>query len=199
MKWRGDLGLVLGAASLFLFLMSADAQTKKGPEKVADKMPTGAAGFGFSSSRGPIDIQSDTVEANQKQNSVVFKGNVVAKQEDATLHANLLTIHYDPNTKKLKDIVASGNVKIVQLDRRATGNQVVFDQDENKVVLEGDAVLREGDNVIRGERVIYYVNEERSIVEGGKGGRVNTTITPTKKDEKVESSKQKGESGKQKE
>jgi lipopolysaccharide export system protein LptA len=79
-------------------------------------------------------------------------------------------------------VVATGNVKIVQLERRATSQKATFHQDENKMVLDGEAVIREGENVIRGERVIYYVDEERSVVEGGKGGRVNTTITPPKKD-----------------
>ncbi len=138
--------------------------------------------FGLTSSRTPIDINSDTVEANQKQNVVTFKGNVVAKQENVTLHANMLAIYYDPDTKGIKTVVATGNVKIVQLERRATSQKATFHQDENKVVLDGEAVIREGENVIRGERVIYYVDEERSVVEGGKGGRVNTTITPPKKD-----------------
>jgi lipopolysaccharide export system protein LptA len=39
-------------------------------------------------------------------------------------------------------------------------------------------VVREGENVIRGERIIFYVDEEKSVVEGGKGSRVNTRITP---------------------
>ena len=85
------------------------------------------------------------MEADQKKNTVTFKGNVVAKQEDTTLYANTLVILYDPNTKKLKEIIAIGNVKVVQLDRRATGQKATFDQDKNKVVLDGEAVVREGD------------------------------------------------------
>ncbi len=107
---------------------------------------------------------------------------MIAKQEDSTLYANTMVVHHDPETKKLKTIVATGNVKIVQLERRATGQRATFDQDENKIILDGDAVVREGENVVRGERVIYYVNEERSVVEGGKAGRVMTTITPSKKE-----------------
>jgi lipopolysaccharide export system protein LptA len=168
--------------SLFLFLIFGGAQEKKGDGKAEEKKPKAGIGFGFSTSRAPIDITSDTVEGNQKQSIVTFMGNVVAKQEDATLYANILVIYYNPDTKKLKEIVATGNVKVVQLDRRATGQKVTFYQDENKVVLEGDAVVREGENVTRGERVTYYLNEERSVVEGGKGSRVSTHITPTPKE-----------------
>jgi lipopolysaccharide export system protein LptA len=174
------LGLVL--ISLPLFFITGEAQEKKEKAKGGEKRIAGEKGFGFSASRAPIDIVSDTVEANQKENTVTFKGNVVAKQEDTTLYANTLVIRYEAETKKLKEIMAIGSVKIVQLDRRATGQKATFQQEENKVVLDGDAVVREGENEIRGERVIFYVDEERSIVEGGKGSRVNTRITPPPKE-----------------
>lgn len=168
---------------LLLFFVSGEAQEKKGSGKDGERGIKTDRGFGFTASRAPIDIASDTVEADQKQNKVTFKGNVVAKQEDVTLYANTLVINYDPDTKKLKEIIASGNVKVVQLDRRATGQKVTFDQDKNQVVLDGDAVVREGTNVIRGERITFYVEEGRSVVEPVKGGRVNTSITPPPKEE----------------
>ncbi len=168
---------------LLLFFASGEGQEKKGSGKAGERGIKTDRGFGFTASRAPIDIASDTVEADQKQNKVTFKGNVVAKQEDVTLYSNTLVMIYDPDTKKLKEIVASGNVKVVQLDRRATGQKVTFDQDKNKVVLDGDAVVREGTNVIRGERITFYVEEERSVVEPVKGGRVSTSITPPPKEE----------------
>jgi lipopolysaccharide export system protein LptA len=177
------IGILVLISSLCLFFISGEAQEKRGTGKSDEKKPRAEVGFGFTSSRDPIDINSDSVEANQKQNTVTFKGNVVAKQGDTTLYSNTLVIIYDPNTKKLKEIIATGNVKIVQLERRATGQKATFQQDENKMVLDGEVVVREGENVIRGERVIFYVDEERSVVEAGKGGRVSTHITPTPKEE----------------
>ncbi len=177
------IGLLVVLFSLFLIFISGEAQEKSGSGKADERALKTDKGFGFTASRAPIDITSDTVEADQKQNTATFKGNVVAKQEDVTLYANTLLIIYDPDTKKLKEIIATGNVKVVQLDRRATGKKATFDQDKNKVVLDGDAVVREGTNVIRGERITFYVEEERSVVEPGKGGRVSTSITPPPKEE----------------
>ena len=183
MKPSKRIGFLAIVVSLFLLFLSGEAQEKKGSGKGGESVLKAKRGFGFTASRAPIDITSDTVEGDQKQNTVAFKGNVVAKQEDMTLYANTLVVVYDPDTKKLKEIIATGNVKVVQLDRRATGQKVTFDQDENKVVLDGDAVIREGANVIRGERITFYVEEERSVVESGKGGRVTTSITPPQKEE----------------
>jgi lipopolysaccharide export system protein LptA len=190
MNRSGRVGLLVILFSLFLIFISGEAQEKsvKGGESALNA----GKGFGFTASRSPIDITSDTVEADGKQNTATFKGNVVAKQEDVTLYAQTLLIIYDPDTKKLKEIVATGNVKVVQMDRRATGQKVTFDQDKNKVVLDGDAVVREGTNVIRGERITFYVEEERSVVEPTKGGRVSTSITPSAKEEGEEKKPKEG-------
>ena len=146
-RGRG-IGLLVILSSLILILISGEAQEKSGGGKGGEGALKTDRGFGFTASRAPIDITSDTVEADQKR--VTFKGNVVAKQEDVTLYANALVIVYDQDTKKLKEIIATGNVKVVQQDRRATGQKVTFDQDKNKLILDGDAVVREGTNVIRG-------------------------------------------------
>ncbi len=183
MKPNRAVSLLVIFLFLLLFFVSGSAQEKKGGGKGGERAIKTDRGFGFTTSRAPIDIASDTLEADQKQNKVTFKGNVVAKQEDVTLYANTLVMIYDPDTKKLKEIIAIGNVKVVQLDRRATGQKATFDQDKNKVVLDGDAVVREGTNVVRGERITFYVDEERSVVEPGKGGRVSTSITPPPKEE----------------
>jgi lipopolysaccharide export system protein LptA len=173
--------LVIIGYSLFLLIGVGQGQEPKKTGKASGK-PAEGAGFGFNLSRTPIDIASDSVEGNQKQNTVSFKGNVIAKQEDITIQTDLMIVFYDPETKKLKEIIANGNVRVVQSDRRATSKKATFYQNENKVVLDGDVVIREGDNVLRGERVTYYIDEERSVVEGTKGSRVTTTISPEKKE-----------------
>jgi lipopolysaccharide export system protein LptA len=183
--------------SLVFFVASGEAQQKKKAPKAQPKKSEGqGAGFGITSSRAPIDIESDTAEMDQKKNLGIFQGNVIAKQEDLTLYCNALTVRYEQETKQIKEIIATGNVKIVQLERRATSQKATFFQDENKIVLEGDAVVREGENVIRGERVVHYLDEEKSVVEGAKGSRVSTTITPAQKGE-GEARKPKGEGKKE--
>ena len=192
MTRTGGIGLLVVLSCLLLMLVSGEAQEKSGSARGGESALKTGRGFGFTASRAPIHIDSDRLEGDQKTNSFTYSGNVVAKQEDVTLYANTLLIIYDPDTKKLKEIIATGNVKVVQLDRRATGQKVTFDQDKNKVVLDGDAVVREGTNVIRGERITFYVEEERSVVEPAKGGRVSTSITPPPKEEGEEKKPKEG-------
>ena len=183
MNPKKGVGFVILLLSLFLFLISGEAQEKKGSTKDGEKDSKSGGIAGFTASRAPIDIASDTLEWDGKQSTATYKGNVVAKQEDTTLYANTLIIIYDQETKKVKEIIAIGNVKVVQLEKRATSQKATFDQDKNKVILDGEAVAREGANVIRGERITYYVEEERSVVEPVKGGRVSTSITPKEEGE----------------
>jgi lipopolysaccharide export system protein LptA len=179
MNRRGLSLLLFFFVFFFLFLSLGESQERKA--KSSEELPLKLGkGFGFKTGDAPIDITSDTVEADQKR--VTFKGNVVAKQGDVTFYADTVIVLYNQTTKKIKEIRGIGNVKIVQLERRVTSHQATFDQDENKVVLEGDAVIREGENVVRGDRVVYYVNEEKAVVEGSGKGRVSTRITPTKKE-----------------
>jgi lipopolysaccharide export system protein LptA len=52
-------------------------------------------------------------------------------------------------------------------------------------VLSGDAVLHEGSNEVRGERVIVYLDEQRSVVEG-TNTRVKAILVPKDKSQKAE-------------
>ena len=60
-------------------------------------------------------------------------------------------------------------------DRTATGDRVVFDMAKNLVTLAGNVVLTQGNNVVRGDRLVVDLTTKRGRVEGG---RVQTLITP---------------------
>jgi lipopolysaccharide export system protein LptA len=84
---------------------------------------------------------------------------------------------------KIKEIVAEGNVRIRQGTRIAEGKRAVFDQAKQTVVLSDNAVLHDGPNQVAGERVIVYLQEERSVVESGSNTRVKAVLYPGNKDD----------------
>ncbi|MFQ5843286.1 MAG: LptA/OstA family protein, partial [Thermodesulfobacteriota bacterium] len=109
-------------------------------------------GFDFRESSQPIRIKSDGLEWDYKGHVVTFRGNVIANQEDVTLYSDRMVIYYDETTSDVTQIVAEGAVRIVQLDRRATGEKAVFHNAEKKIVLTGRPVVRQGKNVVIGEK-----------------------------------------------
>ncbi len=127
----------------------------------------------------PITITSDTMEADRADRLVVFKGDVVAR-EDFTLFSDELYVHYN-NADEIREIIARGNVKIVQGDRTATADRAVYDRKKRTIVLTGHpVVVRCGDRV-SGDRITVYVDDENAFVEGRDGGRVKAVIMPEKK------------------
>jgi lipopolysaccharide export system protein LptA len=79
---------------------------------------------------------------------------------------------------KIKEVIAEGHVRIQRGDRVAEGQRAVFDQAKQTIVLSDNAVLHEGANQVTGDRIIVYLQEQRSVVEGGSNSRVSAVFYP---------------------
>ncbi|MFH0812611.1 MAG: lipopolysaccharide transport periplasmic protein LptA [Pseudomonadota bacterium] len=130
----------------------------------------------FSSSQ-PINITSDRMEADNRNRTVNFLGNVVAKREDMVIFSDRLLTFYNKEGK-IDKIIAQGNVKINQNDRMATCVEATFFQPSQKIVLTGKPKVWQGNNIITGEKITILLIEDKMDIEGGKQNRVNATIYP---------------------
>ena len=140
---------------------------------VAEERAKRGFGFDLRESSQPIRIKSDGLEWDYKGHVVTFRGNVIANQEDVTLYSDRMVIYYDETTSEVTQIVAEGAVRIVQLDRRATGEKAVFHNAEKKIVLTGRPVIRQGKNVVIGEKITILIDRDWVEVEGA-----DVTISP---------------------
>ncbi len=145
----------------------------------------------------PIKIDADRLDANNEKRMVTFTGNVVAVQEDKTIKADRLILHFKKETQagpvaardpmrggELDRIEARGRVNIQMEERTATGDDAVFIQDTQQIILTGNATLREGPNLVKGEKVTVFLEENRGMVEGSDKVRVSATIYTTEVREK---------------
>lgn len=159
----------------------------------------------FADRDDPIDIRSQSLEFLFGEKRVRYRDNVVATQGDVRLTCNLLTVIYEDQTQqtdtqktspqprpasatsnqRLKEIIAEGNVKVTAENGYATGKKLVFNDSKRTVILSGDAVLHEGVNQVSGDRVIVYLEEKRSVVEG----RARMQLIPQSKTQKGAASK----------
>ncbi len=143
----------------------------------------------------PIEITSNRMEAFNEKKLVVFSGNAIAKQGNKALKADQLNLYYkkEPDKKvkvgtteteatgTLEKIEAKGNVSLTQGERIATGDEAVYLRDSGKVIMTGNAVLSEGKNSIKGDRVIVFLNENRGLVESDTKKQVKAIIFPQEK------------------
>jgi lipopolysaccharide export system protein LptA len=128
--------------------------------------------------KDPIYITADWMEVDQAKNTIVYKGRVVAVQSDMTMRSDTLTAYYDPEMKQMKQIVLDGKVNATQGARVATGDRAVFDEKAKTVTLTGNPVMRQGNNQVSGAKVVYFIEQDRALVEGDGKTRVSATIFP---------------------
>lgn len=147
----------------------------------------------FGDRKQPITVTADTLEYDYKTNVVVYRGDVVATQGEMKVRSDTLTVTFaaardgggapttDKSGQRLEQIVAVGNVRIDNGTRWATGGRAVFQQDARTLVLTETPVLHDGPNEVAGDRVVVYLDENRSVVEGGRK-RVKAVVFPGKED-----------------
>ena len=134
--------------------------------------------FALSADRGPVAITADVLEFDYRTGVLSYQGNVVVKQGELTLSSDTLRLSLDlEDIGRPREIVAEGRVRIVRGERIATGGRAVFDQAAQTITLSDEAVLRDGMNEVAGQKVVVYLEEERSVVEGGDE-RVRAKLFP---------------------
>jgi lipopolysaccharide export system protein LptA len=132
----------------------------------------------------PIEITAQKLEVLQLERQSIFTGDVVAVQGEMTLYADKLIIHLQDAQQQIDYLEAIGEVRFVQLGRIATADRAVFQQEEEVLVLTGNAVVTQGGNTVSGDEITLFIQENRTLVKGSEKKRVKAVIVPEKKEEK---------------
>jgi lipopolysaccharide export system protein LptA len=136
-------------------------------------------------SNSPIVIDADRMEASKKDGLVVFTGNVVAKQDNSVQTADRMEVYLDDKGERVLRIVSTGNVKIVTEDcRTGTARRAEYYDDEQRLLLLGDAKVWQDENVVTGEEIEIHLAEDRSTVKGGSRERVKSVFYPKREEAK---------------
>ena len=136
------------------------------PTQAKDESKKGSSSAFEFNKKDPIYITADWMEVDQNKNSITYKGRVVAVQANMTMRSDVLIAYVDPETKQMNQIIAEGKVNATQGDRMATGEKAVFDDKSKTVTLTGNPIMRQGNNQVTGVKVIYFTEQDRSVVEG---------------------------------
>jgi len=129
----------------------------------------------------PLEITSKQLEADDTARTVVFIGEVEARQGDLLIRAERLTVHYLEGARQVERIEADQNVRIIQGQRIATGEHAVYRHASGEVVLTGNPRINEGKDKVSGDRITVYLNDNRSVVDSQESGRVRATFHPRSK------------------
>lgn len=131
--------------------------------------------------KDPVNIDAGKLDYFDKEQKLIYSGSVIVVNGPSTLKASRLTIFLDPPADKkkgdakapeggggsndrVKHIDAEGPVTLVSKDQVSTGDRGSYDRAENKVYLYGNVTWSQGDQVIKGEKLVYDVPSAQATV-----------------------------------
>lgn len=122
------------------------------------------------SSRGPINISSDTLSLDYKGKTVLFSGHVHAIQANGgqQLTCERLKVIYGKDFNDLREMIADGNVRMSQGTRWVTGDHAVMNQTRRTVILTGSPVVHDGTDQITGSKITVHMDSGKSVVENAR-------------------------------
>lgn len=160
-----------------------------GPAAAAEqtaKLPaTTYQGLGMSSDQ-PIQFESEQLEVHDQDKTAVFTGHVIVRQGTTVLKTDRLTVFYQGSPtgqgpQQVSRLEAKGNVLVTSPNQTASGDNGTFDTAANTILLTDNVVLTQGDNVIRGAKLLIDINTSQAKM---LGGRVQMLIAPKSLDNK---------------
>ncbi len=131
----------------------------------------------------PIQLAADSVDVDQSKGVSIYRGDVDLRQGSIHLQADVVTVQH--RGKKPSKIVAEGRpVKFSQQSNKGPvkgqARRAEYEVNSENLELIGDAVLVQGKDSMRSDRIVY--DRVRSVVKAGAAAkgkqRVQITIDP---------------------
>ncbi len=136
----------------------------------------------------PVVIRSNSLEIDNKKRVVLFTGSVEAQKEDMLIRCQRMFVYYqdkgdekpgEGQNFKIDRIVAKGEVRIDRSNGgSATAEEAVYYEAEEKVVLHGKPMVKQGEDTVEGSVITLFLREDRSVVEGGGDQKVKAVLAP---------------------
>jgi lipopolysaccharide export system protein LptA len=131
----------------------------------------------------PIEVEADQLDVMDNAKVAVFRGDVHATQGDFEIKSAELNAFYSgdasladvgrpvpgtakPSATALTRIEAKKDVVVTSKDgQRASGDWANFDAKTNMATVGGDVVLTQGQNVVRGTRLVINMTSGESTID----------------------------------
>jgi lipopolysaccharide export system protein LptA len=137
-------------------------------------------------SKAPFDVSADQLETHSADCVAIYSGSAEALQEASRLRADTMIAHLEVTKGKpakattaspgagcgaMTTLEAKGNVYYVSGDgRRVHGDNGFYDAASTTITITGDVTAVDGQNVMRGAKMVYNTQTGEGHVEGGGKG-----------------------------
>lgn len=123
---------------------------------------------------GAVAFGADTGEVTQ--GGFALRGRAEVIQGQNRLRAD--AINGFGTSGALDRVEASGNVYFVTPTQTIRGDRATYTLASNEVVVTGDVILTQGQNVLTGGRLVYNTRTEAARMEGTSNGRIRGVFYP---------------------
>ncbi|MDA8173832.1 MAG: hypothetical protein M0018_04480 [Nitrospiraceae bacterium] len=154
---------------IFYSGLSLAAQGNAAAGKTAARVQAGAANTPAAAlgEKGPVIITAKSLSADSKTHTAIFSGNVKAKTENMEIFADKMVVMYG-DQGGVERIVATGAVRVIKEGRVITAGKADYTRADDKIVFSVNPKVAEGDTVITGTQIVYYVSDDRTSVTDSK-------------------------------
>ena len=125
-----------------------------------------------------INIISNQLNIEMNERKSIFTGDVYAHNEDLKVWSDKMIINLKLEKNEIKEILASGNVKIIRL---VEGSEIYGDNanyfiEEEIIIVTGNVAVKENGNKIMGSELVVDLKNSSSIMRGTNSNRVEAFI-----------------------
>lgn len=138
-------------------------------------------------SHQPMLIEADSAELDDKNGVSTYRGNVKVTQGTLVLTGATLTV-YNQDDDINKVIVTGSPATYRQRpdgkkeDIHAKAQRMEYYRSPEKIILTTEAVVEQGGDILRSERIVYDIGNDQVVAGGDKPGqRVRITLQPKSK------------------
>jgi lipopolysaccharide export system protein LptA len=136
-------------------------------------------------SNAPVDITADELETANNACTSIWRGHAEALQDTSRLRADILTADFEVKpggsggggpgrSGGCGDLVrlrADGSVFYVTPSQKVHGDAAVYEAASSTLTVTGDVVATQGQNVLRGTRMVFNTQTGQGHMEGAAKGR----------------------------
>lgn len=132
----------------------------------------------------PIHYRCDNLEVSSDKQEIQLNGNAQVTQGDSSLHADRIRILLNetdkktPSASQIREMIATGNVQIRQLDMEGTCDTAHYTEKNQEMVLTGTpALVNRSELALSGKKIRYNRTHETLVVFSGGTEPTTAQIT----------------------
>jgi lipopolysaccharide export system protein LptA len=127
-----------------------------------------SAAFSEETGAKKIVITSKSLITDNKNSTALFEGSVVAIADSVTIYSDSMKVSYSSAESRVVEIHAAGNVRAHNNGKAIFSQEATYSANEGKITFTGSPKVVDGENIITGSKIVYFIKDDRAVVEDSR-------------------------------